>query len=1025
MATKALMPKCKYSLKLIPFLAVPFLAACGEGSSNSASSSVADPVTISGKVMDGYLRDAKVFLDFNNNGLRDVSEPETRSKVNGAFSLSTTETIPDDATLIAEAIAGVTIDEDDGQPVPLGYTLRSPLVTSQGLVSAKNTDKAQNINSYAAIISPLTTMISREMIANGRTFEAAADKVSSDLGLNINPEEDYIELKNSDDPETAFAAERTHRISQVFARIQAKQESQFSGFDFNIDRADKLSFLNTLTENIQAVISSVVADVNLSLESEDPFDPDFLADSLGDQLVTTVVAGSDTSTNIYSGEVTYVGFVEGATVFIDRNLNGERDSGEPFTVTDEDGKFAFTTAQGLIGTEIVAKITPEASTDSTGAPISGEITLYNPIGLYFDYDTFDFDVGLLVNTQLSPAVNLVPRNPDREASESLFAEAIGTERQSLLFYARQALSTDKEIAAEGLKVSQINAEIADLFVRLDDLYGEIDLETNNLTDNQYRLTLRSYVIENLPEVVSVIEASPVDKVVPGAVLDLINLDLNIPGLFELLNPEGPIPEGPTPDAPTPDAPTPEDPTNGITRPDYVPGLRFFALSPDFTQYCDVSDERVDIHDAEMNLVETRRTDNSGSVDLKDIPPSHYVTVYGSSVGYDNVPVTHSSSYEMSFIDAPHSLQLSADKLYEGSLVNCEPAFSAEGTNSENTEFDISVSNGGSFDSINGFSSNGYVEFSAELTDGVLLESYAPSSLTTILLLGNQVADGGLNSLPTSYFYQEDVDITSGLVQATIGSPVESITKPIEPSLTQITTMWKPLDSDPFIASLFIFTGADEASTRVSIPTVGQGQGVLQITRRYRADLYPSTWVNRVYEPMLNDGRGLSASAYRDLRPFSRVNTETDVDTISYSLGEVPFDAFALRLNRFDAVHLSADSVGVTPEKYFDRTVFTTTMNGSINFPDIVTDNVYLATDKRLSVFSAENASSLPYPMAAQYVITAGATPFLSLDLEPAEYLPYRGYADDNAVRQDDIERRFIESSFQRLHWNDPLVFNTQ
>lgn len=1019
------MPKLKYSIKLMPFAMAPFLVACGGGSSTATDDPSPDPVTISGQVMDGYLRDARVFLDLNNNGLRDDFEPETRSGADGEFSLSTTEAIPGDATVIAEAITGVTIDQDDDQTVPLGYTLRSPLVTNSEVMSDQNTNNAKKLDSYTSFVSPLTTLISREIIANGRTFEAAADKVAADLGLSIAPEKNYMELKDSDDPEIARNAERAHRIAQVLARIQAKQESQFSGFDFTIDGADKLSFLNTLTENIQAVVSSVVADVNLSLQGEDPFDPDYLADQSGSRFSTTIVSGPDTSSNIYSGEVTYVGFVQGATVFIDDNLNGERDSGEQFTVTDENGKFALTTGLGLEGTEIVAIITPETSSDSTGAPIPGDFTLYNPIGLYFDYEKFANGVGMLVNTQLSPALNLVPRNPDQEASESMFAEAIGTDRQSLLFYAQKALSPIPAIAGEGLKVSRINAEIAELLVRLDELYGNIDLEASNLTDNQYRLVLRSYVTENLPDIVSYIEGATVEQVVPGEALDSIGLDLYIPGLDDMINPEDPGNGDPGNEDPGAEDPGNEPPGNDIVRPDYTPELRFYALSTDYTQSCAVSGERVEIHDAEMNLVGTRQTDSSGLIDLSDVPQNHYMTVYQSSTGFGGVPVTHSYSYEMSFIDAPYALQLRADRLYEGSLTNCEP-LSVEAPDDPNDfEFNISVSNGGSFTSIAGSASDmGYVSYSDAPTDGVLLESTALDSSATILLIGNQIADGELNSQPTFYSFQEDVDITGGLVQATIVSPVESISKPVEPTLTQVASMLKPLDSDSFLSPVAMITGRDEASARISIPTVVQGQGLLQISRSYREDSYPSTWGNTIFEPLQNDSRALTTSAYADLKPFSMVETDSDTNSMSYSLGEVPFDAFALRLYRSDDVYPTAGSSIENRLERFDRTVLTSNMSGEINFPDIVTDNVYLGTTKKLSVFAAENANSLPYPLAGEYLITTGM-PGLFYDLDYIEKPEYAGYADYNELNQAYIERRFIESSFQRAHYNEPLVFNPQ
>ena len=67
--------------KLISIGIVTFFIGCGGGSSSSSSN------TISGKVVDGYVKGAKVCLDINNNFRCDENEPFTISDENGNYTL--------------------------------------------------------------------------------------------------------------------------------------------------------------------------------------------------------------------------------------------------------------------------------------------------------------------------------------------------------------------------------------------------------------------------------------------------------------------------------------------------------------------------------------------------------------------------------------------------------------------------------------------------------------------------------------------------------------------------------------------------------------------------------------------------------------------------------------------------------------------------------------------------------------------------------------------------------------------------
>jgi hypothetical protein len=169
---------------------VAALAACGGGGSSS-STSPDNPVTESeeqdfaGKVIDGYIGNAKVCLDLNNNLECDPEEPsaETSSEAEdyGSYTFTTTATIPPGTQVLAEIGIGA-VDQDRG-PVLNPYNLLAP------------SDKP-------GTVTPLTTLVSQEILSSGRTLTAAeAEKsVKTNLGFSEDTallDNDFIEEEDA------------------------------------------------------------------------------------------------------------------------------------------------------------------------------------------------------------------------------------------------------------------------------------------------------------------------------------------------------------------------------------------------------------------------------------------------------------------------------------------------------------------------------------------------------------------------------------------------------------------------------------------------------------------------------------------------------------------------------------------------------------------------------------------------------------------------------------------------------------
>lgn len=207
------MPMIRLASCLPVILACSLLAGCNGGSSTtygtdgrSYSNGVQNttPGEYSGRVMDGYLRNARVWLDLNGNGVYDSSpvtitsgnetitlpngEPTAMTGSGGAFTLDVSgleqdpkvapSADPRDYSLMAVAIPGVTVDESTGATVSTAYLMTAkPGVT----VVSPLTTVEQAIDSYCTF---------------GTTCAASNATVQSYLGVQVNLEEDYVKANN-------------------------------------------------------------------------------------------------------------------------------------------------------------------------------------------------------------------------------------------------------------------------------------------------------------------------------------------------------------------------------------------------------------------------------------------------------------------------------------------------------------------------------------------------------------------------------------------------------------------------------------------------------------------------------------------------------------------------------------------------------------------------------------------------------------------------------------------------------------
>ncbi len=188
--------------------------------------------TLAGVVADGYLRDARVFLDRNANRRYDNGEPTVRSGGGGAFSLEVNSGEGLLYPVLVDVIAGQTVDEDSGTAVGADYLLEAPPGRWE-------------------FVSPLTTLVKIEQEKNpGFTEQQAVLSVRSQLGIadDVSPFVDYIDSASSE-PAGGGEYSLTHKAARVVARLMGRLRS-----------AVELNLGGTVSDEEQALVAYLISD---------------------------------------------------------------------------------------------------------------------------------------------------------------------------------------------------------------------------------------------------------------------------------------------------------------------------------------------------------------------------------------------------------------------------------------------------------------------------------------------------------------------------------------------------------------------------------------------------------------------------------------------------------------------------------------------------------------------------------------------------------------------------------------------
>jgi len=221
------------------------LTGCGDSGSDS-SSGVTNDLVYQGQVADGYLVNALVCADLNNNGYCDDFEPDGRTDAQGRYSLVVDiNQYGKPSRIIVKALKGVTVDADTGQTVQQDFRLIAP---SEG----------------SKFISPYSSMVMDEMGKRGISYQQALESVATKIGLSAS-EADLLE-KNFIEPDENDSArlqklDEIRKIAVATTTLLKKRITEYSALnpltsEKNLVEVSKASMEDVLSQ-VQAISQQV------------------------------------------------------------------------------------------------------------------------------------------------------------------------------------------------------------------------------------------------------------------------------------------------------------------------------------------------------------------------------------------------------------------------------------------------------------------------------------------------------------------------------------------------------------------------------------------------------------------------------------------------------------------------------------------------------------------------------------------------------------------------------------------------
>ena len=239
----------RHVLAALSIMTAGFIAGCG-GGGGSDSGVTATSTTISGKVADGYLSGAEVFLDKNGNYQWDGGEAKATTDDTGAYSMTVPAADAAKYPMVARAIAGTTKDMDyPNIPITNSYVMSAP-VGSTGF------------------ISPMSTLIRDKMLANpNMTLAEAMTQLRNQMHLpaDIDMMADYV--AGSQSGVHATNHQTMHTTAQQMASLMAGQSALVmpDGKSVSVNR------YHSMMATINANMSGIAANVENHRDEHSPF----------------------------------------------------------------------------------------------------------------------------------------------------------------------------------------------------------------------------------------------------------------------------------------------------------------------------------------------------------------------------------------------------------------------------------------------------------------------------------------------------------------------------------------------------------------------------------------------------------------------------------------------------------------------------------------------------------------------------------------------------------------------------------
>ncbi|MGR5259866.1 hypothetical protein ACPV5Q_07805 [Vibrio astriarenae] len=239
------------------------MVGCDGGSSSSSTNPSPTSTTYSVKAIDGYLRNAKVWLDINRDFLHDEgTEPSAVTGEGGVADLDVSGIENyQDYQLVVHAIAGETIDEDTiDEANPTGQVMQGSMVLSAPAGESNITPLSSFVN---LLINKKPNALDdpeqREQLKQQAVNEAA-----NQLGLNPDTLlDDYLE-EGEEDAKAAFAAQSIVQSEQVLPETPEEmadlaQDVQSAGESASED-VPELKIAEAINEQIKQVVESTAEE---------------------------------------------------------------------------------------------------------------------------------------------------------------------------------------------------------------------------------------------------------------------------------------------------------------------------------------------------------------------------------------------------------------------------------------------------------------------------------------------------------------------------------------------------------------------------------------------------------------------------------------------------------------------------------------------------------------------------------------------------------------------------------------------